>query len=103
MSHGEILFRAAAGSGHTTLTSGFPMLSPLVQLLLCVIYSSTQPSKPVPGIREEESPCSGCLMAVLAPSLDSECPRSSGSAFAALALKLVGAVVTWSCGIEGWM
>lgn len=103
MSHGEILFQAAAGSGHTTLTSGFPMLSPLVRLLLCVIYSSTWPSESVPEIREEESPCAGCLMAVLAPSLNSECPPSSSSAFAALGLKLVGALVTWSCGIEGWM
>lgn len=91
MTHREILSRAAAGWGHTTLTSAFPMLSPLVQLLLCVIYSSTQPSKPVSDIREEES------------SLDSECPPSSGSALAALALSLVGAVVPWSRGTGGWM
>lgn len=91
MSHGEILSQAAAGSSHTTLTSAFPMLSPLVQLLLCVIYSSTKPSKPVPEIREEES------------SLGSECTPSSGSAFAALAVSLTGVVGTWSCGTEGWM
>lgn len=91
MSQREILSWAAAELGHTTLTSAFPLLSPLVQLLLCVIYSFTQPSKPVPEIREEES------------SLNSECLPSSSSAFAAAALSLVGAVVTRSHGTEGWM
>lgn len=61
---GEILSRTAVGLSHTTLTSAFPVLSLLLQLLLRVIYSSTQPSKPVPEIREEES------------SLGSECPRA---------------------------